>query len=96
MFCKVQNRKDRRIPQMNTHDLPEQVGELRWLVYELGNEMKAISTRPYPHVHRFLMLTLVKKIAKVAERVSEHLDQPVPAPVVRHKVQPIEQSAQHI
>jgi hypothetical protein len=77
---------------MNTHDLPEQISELRWLVYELGHELQALSTTPYPHVHRFLIHTLAKKVAQVAEAACESASSSLLTPVVRHEVQPTLQS----
>ncbi len=80
---------------MNTaSDLTEQVSELRWLIYELGNELNTLATTPYPQVHRLLMQCLAKKVAQVAQRTCESLSQSVPTPVARpEEVQPIEQSA---
>jgi hypothetical protein len=56
---------------MQNEHLSAQISELRWLVYELGREMQALSTTPYPHVHRFLVHTLAKKVAQVAEAACE-------------------------
>ena len=50
----------------NEH-LAEQMSELRWLVYELGQEVETLSTTPYPHVHRLLAHSLAAKVAQVAE-----------------------------
>jgi hypothetical protein len=66
---------------MNTTGLSEQVSELRWLVYELGKEMETLVTTPYPHVHRFLMHSLTRKIAQVAESACSSLTEPVTNPV---------------
>ena len=79
---------------MNIPDLTEQVSELRWLAYELGNEMKALETTAHPLAHRFLMHALARRMARVAQRTTECLSQPIPSPVARsEEVQLTEQSA---
>jgi hypothetical protein len=66
---------------MNTTGLSEQVSELRWLVYELGKEMETLVTTPYPHVHRFLIHSLTRKIAQIAQSTCSSLAEPVITPV---------------
>jgi len=66
---------------MNTTGLCEQVSELRWLVYELGKEMETLGTTPYQHLHRFLMHSLSRKIAQVAESACSSLTESVTTPV---------------
>jgi hypothetical protein len=60
--------------------LTAQMSELRWLVSELGHEVQALSTTPYPHVHRLLVQSLATKIAQVAEAPCESVS-PIPLPV---------------
>jgi hypothetical protein len=78
---------------MNIPELTEHVSELRWLAYELGNEMKTLETTAHPLAHRFLMHGLARRMAQVAERTCESLSQPIPPPVARPDVQPIEQQS---
>ncbi len=79
---------------MPTTAVREQVRELRWLVDELGHELDALATTPYPLVHRFLMHHLATRIARIAVQVQCHLaeqlpDQPFPSDGMRL----VEQSA---
>jgi hypothetical protein len=79
---------------MLTNAVQEQISELRWLVDELGQELDALATTPYPRVHHFLMCNLATKIARVAVQVRGVLseqshDKRVPADATR----PHEQSA---
>ncbi len=72
---------------MSTTVLRERITELHWLVDELGHELDALATTPYPRVHRFLMRNLATRIAQVAVQVRSHLteqlpDQPIPSSVV--------------
>jgi hypothetical protein len=63
---------------MSTNAVRAQITELRWLVYELGQELDTLATTPYPLVHRFLMCTLTTRIALVAVQVERHLSQQPP------------------
>jgi hypothetical protein len=79
---------------MSTTAIRAQMSELHWLVDELGHELDALATTPYPRVHHFLMRNLTTKIVQVAVQVRSHLteqlpDQPIPSSVVRL----VEQSA---
>ncbi|HLQ28127.1 MAG TPA: hypothetical protein VK140_02685 [Ktedonobacteraceae bacterium] len=65
----------------STPDLSEQVSELRWLAYELGNEMKALETTAHPLAHRFLMHGLTRRMAQVAQSACSFLTEPVTNPV---------------
>lgn len=66
-----------------THNeyLSEHISELRWLVYELSQEMEALVSTPYPQVHRLLMHSLSRKIVQVAESACSSLTAPVADPV---------------
>jgi hypothetical protein len=46
--------------------LSAQISELRWLVYELGREMQTLETTSRPHIHRFLVHALARKVALIA------------------------------
>jgi hypothetical protein len=61
---------------MLTNAVQEQISELRWLVDELGQELDALATTPYPQVHHFLMCNLATKIALVAVQVRAVLSEP--------------------
>jgi hypothetical protein len=63
---------------MSTTAVRAQITELRWLVDELGHELDALATTPYPLVHRFLMRTLTTRIAQVAVQVQSHLTEQLP------------------
>ncbi len=54
---------------MPTNVVRDQLSELRWLVYELGQEVDALATTPYPLVHRFLIRNLTTRIIKVTAQV---------------------------
>jgi hypothetical protein len=54
---------------LNSRPLSEQITELRWLVDELGQELDALVSTPYPRVHRFLLRNLATRIVKVAVQV---------------------------
>jgi hypothetical protein len=54
---------------LNNRPLSEQIAELRWLVDELGQELDALVSTPYPCVHRFLLRNLATRIVKVAVQV---------------------------
>jgi len=51
---------------LNSRPLSEQITELHWLVNELGQELDALVSTPYPRVHRFLLCNLATRIVKVA------------------------------
>ena len=55
-----------------------QVTELHWLVEELGHELDALATTPYPLVHRFLIRNLTTRIARVAVQVHGAVSEPAP------------------
>ena len=79
---------------MSTTVLREQITELHWLVDELGHELDALATTPYPLVHRFLMRTLTTRIARVAVQVHGALSEPTRDRSVSSSVVPlVEQSA---
>jgi hypothetical protein len=63
---------------LNTCLVSEQITELRWLIDELGHELDALATTPYPCVHRFLMRNLTTRIARVAVQVQRHLTEQPP------------------
>ncbi len=72
---------------MSTTAVRAQITELHWLVDELGHELDALATTPYPRVHHFLMRNLTTRIAQVAVQVRSQLteelpDQPIPSSVV--------------
>ena len=71
-----------------------QISDLHWLVDELGHELDALATTPYPLVHRFLMRNLATKIAQVAVQVHSVLSEPAPDRSISSNVAPlVEQSA---
>jgi len=79
---------------MLTTVLREQVKELHWLVEELGHELDALATTPYPLVHRFLMRNLTARIAQVAVQVQSHLTEQLPGkPFPSNEMRLVEQSA---
>ena len=63
---------------MSTTVVREQITELHWLVDELGHELDALATTPYPLVHRFLMRNLTTRIAQVAVQVQRHFTEQPP------------------
>lgn len=79
---------------MSTTALRVQITELHWLVDELGHELDALATTPYPLVHRFLMRNLATRIAQVAVQVHSVLSESAPDTRVSSTVAPlVEQSA---
>ena len=79
---------------MSTIALRAQVSDLHWLVDELGQELDALATTPYPLVHRFLMRTLTSRIAQVAVQMQRHLiEQPPDTKESSDGVHLLEQSA---
>jgi hypothetical protein len=79
---------------MSTTVSRERITELRWLIDELGHELDALATTPYPRVHRFLMCHLANKIARVALQVQRHLAEQLPEkPLLSDEVPLVEQSA---
>ncbi len=66
---------------MNTPELTEHVSELRWLAYELGNEMRALETTAHPLAHQFLMHGLTRRMAQVAQSACSFLTEPLTNPV---------------
>jgi hypothetical protein len=83
---------------MNLPELTEQVSELRWLAYELGNEMQTLETTAHPLAHQFLMHGLARRIAQVAAQTCHSLSQPTSSPLACPEEEPpIEhQSASHL
>lgn len=81
---------------MNTSELTEHVSELRWLVYELGNELETLETTAYPLAHRFLLHHLTQRIARVAAHTTHCLGESLATPVVRPQEQPIEPVEQSV
>lgn len=77
----------------STSDLPEQISELCWLVYELAHELETLATTPYPQVHHFLMQNLTRRITQVAYATGEHLAHLPSTPLARCDMQSIEQLA---
>jgi hypothetical protein len=59
---------------MNIPELTEHVSELRWLAYELGNEMKTLETTAHPH-------GLARRMAQVAQSACSSLTGSVTNPV---------------
>jgi hypothetical protein len=79
---------------LNTCLVSDQITELRWLIDELGHELDALATTPYPLVHRFLMRNLTTRIARVAVQVQSHLTEQSPDQLFPSSVVPlVEQSA---
>ena len=79
---------------MSTMVLQERITELCWLVDDLGQELDALATTPYPGVHRFLMRTLTTRIARVVVQVQSHQAEPSPDQPFPSTVAPlVEQSA---
>jgi hypothetical protein len=68
---------------MNIPELTEHVSELRWLAYELGNEMKTLETTAHPLAHQFLMHGLARRMAQVAQSACSSLTGSVTNPVER-------------
>jgi hypothetical protein len=66
---------------MHNEHLSAQISELRWLVYELGHEVKTLETTSRPHVHQFLMHGLVRRVAQVAEATCSSLVGSLTSPV---------------
>ena len=66
---------------MNTSELSKQVSELHWLISELGHELETLAITPYPLVHRFLMHSLTRKVAQVAELACSSLTESITTPV---------------
>ncbi len=66
---------------MNIPELTEHVSELRWLAYELGNEMKTFETTTHPLAHQFLMHGLARRMAQVAQSACSSLAEPLTNPV---------------
>jgi len=63
---------------MSTTVVRERITELHWLVEELGHELDALATTPYPLVHRFLICNLTTRIARVAVQVRSYLTEQLP------------------
>jgi hypothetical protein len=79
---------------MSTNALRKQIGDLRWLVDELGHELDALASTPYPGVHRFLMRNLATRIARVAVQVRGSLtEHPQDQQGSSNEVHLLEQSA---
>jgi hypothetical protein len=79
---------------MSTTAVRAQITELHWLVDELGHELDALATTPYPCVHRFLMRNLTTRIAQVAVQVQSHLAEQLPdKQSLSDEVRLVEQSA---
>jgi len=78
---------------MVTTTVREQISELHWLIDELGQELDALATTPYPLVHRFLVCNLTTRIARLAVQVQRHLTEQLPDQYVPSDVVPlVEQS----